>query len=202
MSYLVYCVLRQRARGHAPPGVAGLPVRMIAEQGLCAAASRMAGAAPEITIANVLAYQHVIEELHDAQSVLPFRYGCVFETIGQVRAALRDRQAQFQRLLEDLDGLVEMGVRFLCEAHVPPAGGSGADYLASRMRQYETTQGVQQALAGLFVRCRKESPQSLHFLVPRTLAPAFSEKARLLRQSAGARMLLSGPWPPYNFVQV
>jgi hypothetical protein len=41
---------------------------------------------------------------------------------------------------------------------------------------------------------------SIHFLVKRELVPAFQERFRGLRPEPGTTLLISGPWPPYNFV--
>jgi hypothetical protein len=41
---------------------------------------------------------------------------------------------------------------------------------------------------------------SLYFLVPRRSLESFRQAFRLMRNQDSARFLLSGPWPPYNFV--
>jgi hypothetical protein len=41
---------------------------------------------------------------------------------------------------------------------------------------------------------------SIHFLVRRELIPAFEQGFRDLRPQPGTELLISGPWPPYNFV--
>jgi hypothetical protein len=41
---------------------------------------------------------------------------------------------------------------------------------------------------------------SLYFLVPRPSLPDFCRKASEIRQLLPCRLLLSGPWPPFNFV--
>ena len=41
---------------------------------------------------------------------------------------------------------------------------------------------------------------SLYFLTPATYADEFLRKARHIRPPSAAKLLLSGPWPPYNFV--
>jgi hypothetical protein len=40
----------------------------------------------------------------------------------------------------------------------------------------------------------------LFFLVPRPAVDSFRLAFRQLTKSESARLLLSGPWPPYNFV--
>jgi hypothetical protein len=41
---------------------------------------------------------------------------------------------------------------------------------------------------------------SLYFLVPRPSLPDFCRKAAEIRKLLPSRPLLSGPWPPFNFV--
>jgi hypothetical protein len=41
---------------------------------------------------------------------------------------------------------------------------------------------------------------SIHFLVERELVPAFEQRFRELPPDPGTALLVSGPWPPYNFV--
>jgi hypothetical protein len=60
--------------------------------------------------------------------------------------------------------------------------------------------------AGLFVRYKTEAPSprlpllSLYFLVLRPTVASFRRAFRHLAETEPARLLLSGPWPPYNFV--
>ena len=60
--------------------------------------------------------------------------------------------------------------------------------------------------AGLFVKSKTEAPSprlpllSLYFLIPRPAVAAFRRAFRQLTETESARLLLSGPWPPYNFV--
>jgi hypothetical protein len=106
---------------------------------------------------------------------------------------------------------------------VPPKSppllvNSGAAYLAAKRQRYL---GLDQAtlherllvedfwgsLAGLYVRRKVEFPDpnrsrllSLYFLVSRAAVEAFRRAARHLHPKASVKLLLSGPWPPYNFV--
>ena len=78
------------------------------------------------------------------------------------------------------------------------------------------------AFGGLFVKCKAEVPSianfqlsirnpqsailnpfpSIYFLIPRESIAAFRHAfRRLIKSSESASLLLSGPWPPYNFVQ-
>ena len=41
---------------------------------------------------------------------------------------------------------------------------------------------------------------SLYFLVKRGAVESFRQAFRRIERAESARLLLSGPWPPYNFV--
>ena len=95
---------------------------------------------------------------------------------------------------------------------------SGAAYLAAKRQRYL---GLDRAtlherllvdelwgsLAGLYARRKVAFPDanrsrllSLYFLVPRASVEAFRRAARHLHPKESVKLLLSGPWPPYNFV--
>ena len=56
------------------------------------------------------------------------------------------------------------------------------------------------------VKSKTEAPSprlpllSLYFLVDRAVVESFRQAFRRLSEAESARLLLSGPWPPYNFV--
>jgi hypothetical protein len=99
---------------------------------------------------------------------------------------------------------------------------TGKGYLQRRREHYEEVDGSAQqeeavaeqcrtAFAGLFAQCKTERSAraatafggrllSLYFLVERRNLVAFRQVFRRLEQRDSRKMLLSGPWPPYNFV--
>ena len=103
-----------------------------------------------------------------------------------------------------------------------PGPSPGSAYLAARRVHYEerdgrsegqvaTAERCRAAFAGLFVKYKVEYPSgshpiflipllSLYFLVKRENLDAFHRAFQSLSRGDAARMLLSGPWPPYNFV--
>jgi hypothetical protein len=93
----------------------------------------------------------------------------------------------------------------------------GLTYLTARKAHYASqdrwTTEYRQAAArcreqftGLYVKYTTEAPSprlpllSLYFLVPRPAVESFRQAFRQLTENEPARLLLSGPWPPYNFV--
>jgi hypothetical protein len=104
----------------------------------------------------------------------------------------------------------------------PPDPAAAADrlgltYLTARKAHYasqdrwtteyrQAAERCREQFAGLYVKCTTEPPSprlpllSLYFLVPRPAVESFRQAFRQLTESEPARLLLSGPWPPYNFV--
>jgi len=95
---------------------------------------------------------------------------------------------------------------------------SGTAYLAAKRERYlgsdqaalarrRSVEELCDSLAGLYVRRKVEFPDftksgllSLYFLVSRSSVESFRGAARGLRANNSLKLLLSGPWPPYNFV--
>jgi hypothetical protein len=121
-------------------------------------------------------------------------------------------------LIGNCGGGTESNAGLLPSECLPPACDSGAAYLAAKRQRYlgldrealdqrllvDELCGV---LTGLFVRRKVEFPNtnrsrllSLFFLVPRASIEAFRQAARDLHPREPVKLLLSGPWPPYNFV--
>jgi len=91
---------------------------------------------------------------------------------------------------------------------------SGRAYLSARKTHYDREDQMdkeietvldhfRRAFAGLYIRFKSEFQNhllSLYFLVPRDAVEHFRQVFLNISQDAAAKLLLSGPWPPYNFV--
>jgi hypothetical protein len=194
---------------------------VVAAHGLAAVVSRVeeTGLAPSVS--SVMAFERVVEALHARQAVIPLRYGCLMESEASIVRLLHDHRQEYEALLGRLRGMTEMGLRVLCPARresIPDGPPSpGAAYLAVLRKRYGSAGGlspeetqladrITAGLAGCYQEQRREtSPAgqqrllSLYFLTPTTGLERFRNQARQIRPPSGARLLLSGPWPPYNF---
>ena len=97
-------------------------------------------------------------------------------------------------------------------------GSPGAAYLADRRGHYREKDGevgeaeavierIRQAFEGLYTHCKAErrstgdrTMASLYFLVRRERLQAFLSAFARLREETTDKILLTGPWPAYNFV--
>ena len=103
--------------------------------------------------------------------------------------------------------------------HNPQSDTPGKTYLTERKAHYAQRERItnemnivvdryRNAFAGLFVKCTSEhhtfgNPQlvSVYFLVPKDSLNRFREVFRQIDIRESEKLLLSGPWPPYSFVQ-
>jgi len=217
-------------------GVGGRPVYQVAHRRLSAAISQVDSADLGADLPRIRAYERVVLYCHRQGAVIPLRYGCVLPRESEVIQLLDEHSRQYEDLLQELEGCVEMGLRVLLAsgpwvaaapegsrevAGPPPPEAApsrpGLAYLLARKAHYvhqdgwtkEYRQAADRCLSqfsGLFVKAKTEGPSSrlpllsLYFLVPRRTVAAFRQAFRHLSATESARLLLSGPWPPYNFV--
>ena len=235
MSYLLYCIFRSPAQPTPgiPPGVGGKPVFVLAQDGLSAGLSEVAESDRVPDISQILAYEAVVEHLYRDLTVIPVRYGCQLEDASAARGLLERHRDEYGVLLDELEGLGEMGIHVLLDSSgvgtendarpvlpesSPLLVNSGTAYLAGKRQRYLgldraalherlLVEELWGSLAGLYVRRKVEFPDSnrsrllsLYFLVPRASVESFRRAARHLRPKESVKLLLSGPWPPYNFV--
>ena len=188
MRYMLYCILEtpKNEDPQLPLGVGDEPVFLVGNGGLSAAVSRIALSDLTPDIARVLAYEEVIESLHRARTVIPMRYGCVFEEESEVVRLLGRRREEYEALLGKLDGCVEMGIRVLpgdeeyrvsngerrgtaLASHAEVLERPGRAYLDARRADYARQEQVAEeaaailgrcraAFTGLFVQCGTEAP--------------------------------------------
>jgi len=231
MKHLLYCILREPAARAAalPAGVDGSAVFLMGEAGLAAACSVVSEECLAPSVPRAMAFARVVEALHGSGPVVPFRYGCFLDSEAQVSELVRVRRLGLEASLDAVEGCVEMSLRVLLEKKgsgvssaaekAPNAFSSGHAYLADRRKHYAVLDAAEteadtaadelrQALAGHFVKAEVERPRgsgapllSLHFLVLRERVPSFREAFQAAQRDRPERMLLTGPWPPYNFVE-
>jgi hypothetical protein len=243
MKLLLYCIVSCSA--HQPietfTGVDGQPVSLIVGDRIGAALSPIEYTAKRIPdISQILAYEKVNETFLQNHSIIPMRFGCLFDKEQQIAGLLEKRGNEYRALLEEIGDCVEMGVRVLisgstsnesiektslqAENRKPEASSSGRQFLAALKVKHASRERVAKEMAqvvrqcrhtfsGLFVKFKEEYPHhparqqagfqylySLYFLVPREAVAPFRIAFQALHSGQVNKFLLSGPWPPHNFV--
>jgi hypothetical protein len=243
--YLLYCIFcSQKHKSHGTVlGVHGQPVSLVSNKGISAAISGIPDPALTPDISSILTYQKVVDSFHFYHTVIPMRYGCLFNTRSDLIRLLKEQCKHYKALLKELTGCVEIGIRILvpkpevvplqpatCKSQI---ANPGRAYLAARKAHYAEEerfteemnlvfQRCRSAFSGLFVRCKEEYPAiqnwklemrnpksqfrnrqlaSIYFLVPRSSVGPFRKVFGQISIEGATGLLLSGPWPPYNFVE-
>jgi hypothetical protein len=218
MKYLLYGIYEPCSEGaFLEPGICA-----VAAHGLAAAIARLEETNSTPSVASLLDYERVVEAIHARRAVIPLRYGCLIESESAIIRLLENHSQEYRALLGRLGGTTEMGIRILwpARAGVPPASPSspGSRYLASLRSRYgsgsslipeeaELADQITGRLAGLYTEQQREvSPSgrgrlvSLYYLTPKTAVERLRNIALTICPPSGAKLLVSGPWPPYNFV--
>ncbi|MCY2992895.1 MAG: GvpL/GvpF family gas vesicle protein [Planctomycetota bacterium] len=150
------------------------------------------------------------------QASLQLVQGCIemeISILPNVASAADGNPAESQASPAEADSPPDQGPS---PAEVASRPGTG--YLLARQHSYAVkddykdaftrlTRSVQNALAGLYVKSvaeqhatRQGGLWSLYFLVRRNDSDRFRGAFAVLQGSLGEKLLLTGPWPPYNFV--
>ncbi len=218
MKYLLHGIFQQESNGSFPAA----ETCVVAPDGLAAAVSLVGDRSPAPSIASLLQYEKVIEAIHARQAVIPLRYGCLMESESAILRLLENHGQEYRVLLGRLRGNTEMGIRILRPARpgAPPDSPSspGARYLASLRSRYGCTgvfapeeaqlaDRISGRLAGLYTEQQREVSASgrgrllsLYFLTPKAGVERFRQTVSSICPGGAAKLLVSGPWPPYNFV--
>jgi hypothetical protein len=206
-------------------GVDGLPVQILEHNGLGAVISRLPGEWQEQkpNVSQILRYEKVVEALYQDRAVLPMRYGSIWKEEATLKKLLEQKKEYYQALLKKVENCCEMSIRVILERKRESEETehtllSGTSYLKARQKHYTTQEQEENALTtrflnafqGLFVEHKTERSATLHpifsapyfsfyFLIQRDKKEQFMHTFHSLKQQESPKMLLSGPWPPYNF---
>ncbi|HTJ30998.1 MAG TPA: GvpL/GvpF family gas vesicle protein [Acidobacteriaceae bacterium] len=173
-------------------------------------------------------HARVIADIFKQSTVLPFRFGTVFQDDENLRKSIRSNQRQFQGNLERLHGKTEMHLKIYVDncckeqadtaARQLPLERVGKEYLsnlrenATRQRERQTrARAVSFQMHRMFnpldeeISCRMtESGKMLldiAHLIDRKCVEKYQNKfSTTSAMMRECQMQLSGPWPPYHFV--
>ena len=170
-------------------------------------------------------HARVIADCFQHSTVLPFRFGTVFQDDESLRKSIRSNQRQFQTNIDKLRGKTEMHLKIFVddccahsfEKHVP-AQGVGQKYLsdlrenAARTRERQTrARAVSFQMHRLFmpldeeVSCRLTESGKMVLDIAHLIDRKYVERYQNKFASTSAtmrecQMQVSGPLPPYHFV--
>ena len=181
-------------------------------------------AAPALTPKSVMEHARTVSECFKVATVLPFKYGTVFESDEALRQAVRNNKRTFAESIAKLRGKSEMHIKVTVHegaamaelVHVLPHK-AGAEYLAKLKEQASRDRERQSRARALTVQvskilnplqeevsCKRVDTGIVldiaHLIHSDGVAKYQNRYSSALHQFKGVEISLSGPWPPYHFM--
>jgi hypothetical protein len=230
MSWYAYCIVEQqsllsyRARRMFPltgmTGIGGAQIFAFPSGDFAVIVSEVVPSALQTRAAYE--HAHVVGECFKRGTVLPCRFGTVFDTEEGLRQSLKLNRKTFLASVAQLRGKAEMRLKVMLRdvdfvADDTPAT-AGAAYLSSlhakatveRERQ-SRARTVSQQVHRVFnplqeeVSCKKTPAGALQLdiahLIESQTVPKYQNRLNAVqRQLPHCQVILTGPWPPYHFM--
>lgn len=235
MAWYAYCIVEQKAllggaRARRPfplnslQGIGNSPILAYPSGDFAVIVSAYEPA----TLDQQAARDHarVIGECFKMATVLPFRFGTVFDTDDALRRAVRSNRRHFQENVEQLRGKAEMHIKLVVRdgtlrdyATGPLPSKVGMEYL-TRLRERAALDRDRQSKAKtlsvqvhrLFnplaeeVSCKKVDSGGLlidiaHLIDTKSVEKYQNRYESASRQLKNCEVAISGPWPPYHFLR-
>lgn len=227
MKLYVYCLAEGVDKiAETIHGVSGAPVRLVKIEDFSVLVSKLEIDTVPVNRENVLAHAAVVRSVMDQATPLPFRFG-TFVTEAQLSSYITTRKPALEAKLAHVRNCVEMSVKIIWEIAKPEQGeppvaeqGAGTAFLVEKRRELrgderraadaeEVANWLHRSVIG---RTRDEQVSLRPNETLMLAASHLVERAQLeqyRQQIAEARenrpelhFLVSGPWPPYSFVNI
>jgi hypothetical protein len=234
MAWYAYCITEQASlqgtiRARRPfalenlKGVNGAPIFAYPSGEFAVIVSEHLPSKP-LTQQAIVEHARIISDCFRTMTVLPFRFGTIFESDEALRRAVRANRKAFLESLARLRGKSEMHVKIVVkdgtieEAVADIPNGVGGEYLrklrdrASRERERQTkARALSMQVHKLFcpleedVSCKRIDSGNMlidfaHLIDTNTVAKYQNRYSAATRHFKDCQVTISGPWPPYHFM--
>ena len=181
-------------------GVNGAPVRTVEYRSLAAVVSEIDEMEPERTDDNATAHDEVLRAVLQSdggRTIVPMQFGMVFKTENALKNILRNGRVAFRRSLNDLDEMVELGVKLVTKDDTSVDRPAVVEDVATRLREVTDTEAGNELYSDRLVFNRS-------YLVERDSQTAVDDAVAEIRDDyeADLHVQYNGPWAPYNFVDI
>ncbi len=177
-----------------------------------------------LTQQSIVEHARVVSECFRTLTVLPFRFGTIFDSDEALRRAVRANRKTFLESVDRLRGKAEMHFKLLVkdgnlEAAVSELpNGVGGEYLrklreqASRERERQTkARALSMQVHKLFspleedIICKRTDSGSIlidfaHLIESSSVAKYQNRYDTATRHFKDCHVTITGPWPPYHFM--
>jgi hypothetical protein len=174
----------------------------------------------------VVEHARVVSACFDRTTVLPFRFGTVFDSDESLRRAVRANRKQFLASVDRLRGKAEMHLKVTVKdgsvreamADIILPKTTGGEYLtclrekATRQRERQTkARALSVQVHKMFhpleeeVSCRRIQTGGMlidiaHLIDHKSIEKYQNRFTSAAGQLKGCELVISGPWPPYHFM--
>ncbi len=239
MSWYAYCLTEHQAlqngtRSRRPflmegiQGVNGAPVLSYPSGDFAVIVTEYdrAAANGELEEKHVIEHARVVSVCFRTGTVLPFRFGTIFDTDDALRQAVRANKRAFGESVAKLRGKAEMHLKLLVRdgslrppvADVPLPDTVGGDYLmklrdkAFKDRERQTkARALSVQVHKLFnpleeeVSCKRVNTNGMlidiaHLIDSKAVEKYQNRYTSAAKQLKNCELVISGPWPPYHFL--
>lgn len=238
MSWYAYCLtehqtLANGVRSRRPfvldgiQGVNGSPVMSYPSGEFAVIVSEYDRVTSNLDEKSVLEHARVVTQSFRTATVLPFRFGTIFDTEDAIRQAVRSNRRTFCESVARLRGKSEMRIKLtvregsvrgnMNEEIVLP-DTVGREYLsklrekASRERERQTkARALSIQVHKLFnpleeeISCKKVDADGMlldiaHLIDTKSIEKYQNRYSTAAKQLKNCQMVVTGPWPPYHFL--
>jgi len=234
MAWYAYCITEQQglhngARARRPfaienlRGVNGAPV-LAYPSGEFAVVVSEHSASQTLTQQSLVEHGRVVSECFRTRTVLPFRFGTIFDSDEALRRAVRANRKAFLESVTRLRGKAEMHFKLLVKdfeledviSELP--AGVGGEYLrklrdqASRERERQTkARALSMQVHKLFspleedIICKRTDTGGMlidfaHLIESNSVIKYQNRYDTAMRHFKDCHVTITGPWPPYHFM--
>jgi len=177
-----------------------------------------------LTQQSIVDHARVVSECFRTLTVLPFRFGTIFDSDDALRRAVRNNRKTFLETVDRLRGKAEMHFKLLVkdgtlqEAVAELPAGVGGEYLrklreqATRVRERQTkARALSMQVHKLFspleedVICKRTDSGGMlidfaHLIDSSSIAKYQNRYGTATRHFKDCHVTITGPWPPYHFM--
>jgi hypothetical protein len=207
-------------------GVNGAPVMSYPSGEFAVIVSEFDRATGRLDEKSVLEHARVVSQSFRTATVLPFRFGTIFDSEDAIRQAVRANRRTFCESVERLRGKAEMRIKLVVrdgslkeameEIELPDT--VGREYLAklrekaSRERERQTkARALSVQVHKLFnpieeeISCKKVDTDGMlldiaHLIDHKSVEKYQNRYNTAAKQLKNCELVVTGPWPPYHFL--
>lgn len=155
---------------------------------------------PEISDENARAHDDVLQTVllaDGGRTVIPMQFGSVFKNARALKNVLRGGRRAFMKSLKETEGLAEFGIKLIVEEDATV----DAEEIRKDVEERLDAVSVEEAENDLF---SDRLIMNRSYLVDREERMAFDEAVDAITDEYGDVLTVqyTGPWPPYNFVDI